>query len=80
MEGSLDKVLFVAQLVFLIILVFKLAKNTSNVNIKCVRKLKQLKSYIPITSNNCNNVFPPVLHLYSVTPGVVLEEEQLCIT
>ena len=79
MEGSLDKVLFVAQLVFLIILVFKLAKNTSNVNIKCVRKLKQLKSYIPITSNNCNNVFPPVLLHYSVTPGVDLEEEQLCI-
>ena len=30
----------------------------------------------PILSNNCINVFPAVLLLYSVTPGDVLEEEQ----
>ena len=36
----------------------------------------QIFIYHPILSNNCNNVFPPVLLLCSVTPGAVLEEEQ----
>ena len=35
--------------------------------------------YHPIWSSNCNNVFPPVLLLYSVSPGVILKEEQSCI-
>ena len=26
-------------------------------------------------SNNCNDVFPPVIQLYSDTPGVALLEE-----
>ena len=37
--------------------------------------------YHPILSNNCNNDFPPVWSFCIViTPGVVLEEEQPCIT
>ena len=31
--------------------------------------------YHPIINNNCNNVVPPVLPLYSYTPGDVLKEE-----
>ena len=31
-------------------------------------------------SNNCYSIFPPVLLLYSDTPGVALEEEKPDIT
>ena len=41
--------------------------------------LFQVVIYHPIWSNNYNNVFPPALLLYSVSPGVILEEEQSCI-
>ena len=36
----------------------------------------QIVIYHPILSNNCKNVFAPVLLLYSDTPGVALEEGQ----
>ena len=32
--------------------------------------------YQPITNNNCTNVAPPVLFLYTDTPGVVRKDEQ----
>ena len=41
--------------------------------------LFQVVIYDPVWSNNCNNVFPLVLLLHSVSPGVILEEEQSCI-
>ena len=44
MKGSLDQVLFVAELEFLKILVPRLPKNTSNVNTECAGKSKQLYS------------------------------------
>ena len=36
----------------------------------------QIVIYHPVLSKNFNIVFPPVLLQYSVTPGVVLKEEQ----
>ena len=44
LEGGLDRVLFVAELEFWKILVPRLPQNSSNVNIECVRKSKQLYS------------------------------------
>ena len=44
LEGSLDRVLFMAKLEFLKILVPRLPQNTSNVNIECAGKSKQLHS------------------------------------
>ena len=38
MEGSLDQVLFAAELVFPKILVLRLPQNSSNVNIECAGK------------------------------------------
>ena len=43
-EGSLDRVLFAAELEFPKILVPRLPQNSSNVNIECVEKSKQLYS------------------------------------
>ena len=42
LEGSLDRVLFAAELEFLKILVPRLLQNKSNVNNKCAGKSKQL--------------------------------------
>ena len=42
--------------------------------------LFQIPMYHSITSNNYTYVVPPVLLLYSDTPGVVLEEEKPYIT
>ena len=42
LEGSLDRVLFPAELDFPKILVPRLPQHTSNVNIECAEKLKQL--------------------------------------
>ena len=44
LEGSLDRVLFAAELDFPKILVPRLPKNSSIVNIKCAGKSKQLYS------------------------------------
>ena len=41
LEGSLDRVLFAAELDFPKILVPRLLQNSSNVNIECARKSKQ---------------------------------------
>ena len=52
MEGSLDRVLFAAELEFLKILVPRLPQDTSDVNIKCAGKSvwsKQLY-YLYVTS------------------------------
>ena len=45
LEGSLDQVLFAADLEFSKILVPKLPQHISNVNIECARKLKDLCSF-----------------------------------
>ena len=45
LEGSLDQVLFAADLEFSKILVPKLPQRISNVNIECARKLKDLCSF-----------------------------------
>ena len=39
-------------------------------------ELFQIPIHNSITSNNCSNVIPSVLFLYSDFPGVVLEKEQ----
>ena len=39
----------------------------------------QIAIYHPIANNNCQNVVPPVLLLYSDTRRVFFEEEQPCI-
>ena len=44
LEGSLDRVLFAAELEFLKILVPRLHQHTSYVNTECARKSKQLYS------------------------------------
>ena len=44
LEGSLDRVLFAAELEFPKILVFKLPQNSSNVNIECSGRSKHLYS------------------------------------
>ena len=44
LEGILDRVLFAAELEFAKILVARLPQNTSNVNIECAGKSKQLYS------------------------------------
>ena len=44
LEGSLVEVLYAAELEFLKILVPRLPQNSSNVNIECIGKLKQLYS------------------------------------
>ena len=44
LEGSLERVLFAAELEFPKVLVPRLSHNTSNVNIECAGKSKQLYS------------------------------------
>ena len=44
LEGSLDRVLFAAELDFQKILVLRLPQNITNVNTECAKKLKQLYS------------------------------------
>ena len=44
LEGALDRVLFATELEFRKIPVPRLPQNTSNVNIDCARKSKQLHS------------------------------------
>ena len=39
----------------------------------------QITIFHSITSNNCNNVVPRVLRLYSETHQVVFDEEQPCV-
>ena len=49
LEGSLDRVLFVAELESLKILVPSIPQHTSNVNDECTGKSKQLYSLYVIT-------------------------------
>ena len=46
LEGSLDQVLFAAELEFLKILVPRLPQHTSNVNIECAGKVRMVKTTV----------------------------------
>ena len=46
LQGSLDRVLFAAELEIMKILLLGLPQNTSNVNIECAAKPKQLYSFL----------------------------------
>ena len=57
LEGSLDRVLFAAELEFPKILVPRLPQNTSNVNTECTGKSKQLYFL-------CDQLLPELTYLH----------------
>ena len=62
LEGSLDRVLFAAELAFPKILVPRLPQNSSNVNIECARKSKQLYSIYSL----CDQLLGVMIYLHFI--------------
>ena len=59
LEGSLERVLFAAELEFPKIIVPRLTQNTSNINIECVGKSKQLYSL-------CDQLLVPLISIHLI--------------
>ena len=62
LEGSLDRVLFAAELEFPKILVTRLPQSSSNVNNECARKSKQLYSIYSL----CDQLLGAMIYLHFI--------------